>query len=287
MLATDLQRRRNSTYQVFEEDWVTGFGNVLPRTVIHQLLCKDLFSISDIGELMGTPKFCKLTDSGLGDSSSWAFSTTDHTELRQIEKYLTSFCYADLDGSTERRQLTDSNNDEVNIDKHVLPEVWHLIENFDPEKWVHDMGQARSLSRDPDRFSKPKHLLWSQIFILDLKIRELVLTCESAPPRPPRAGFYWAEWSEACNKRTAKAIIMSWDNPRSRTPLLDLGDVLIKVFYPEGGVKEEESSPLKKLADLIKLRALFFVAYLMVIPDSSSLLRAKQSENSDAIVPMI
>jgi len=188
---------------------------------------------------------------------------------------------------------------EIGIDKHILPRAWPLIEKLFPPGWMDEMEQARRSSRDMDEVPEPKCLLWSQVFILDLKIRQLVLTCESAPPRPPpkqgpperdslgMLDFEWRCWAQGCNKRAPRAIIMPWDNHKNDCPLLDLGEALIKVFHPDGGAKDEECSRLRQLADLIKLRALFFLAYLMVIPDSSILLKTKQSENSETIIPII
>lgn len=81
--------------------------------------------------------------------------------------------------------------------------------------------------------------------------------------------------------KTTCAVVHCWSDSDTEWPLQNLESYLVSEYQDELDDKDR----MKKLANLIQLRALFFLAYLMVLPDSSDLYRA--SRQAEVVLPMI
>jgi hypothetical protein len=184
--------------------------------------------------------------------------------------------------------VEDGNKQYAGVEGFVLPLMEKLISDFDPEKWTGTVDRLRRgfYRKTPHSYPKPEHLVWLQVYLLDAELQRLLRILSSAvhhdgpllysaPTRraDEREGDN-PECSNSFSMRIIRAIWKAW--PRSRSPL----EMLEADIMEEIGVLKDGPDQLRfyvrQLSDLVKLRALFFAAFMMVIPDSSDLLRFQQ-----------
>ncbi|ETS79672.1 hypothetical protein PFICI_09525 [Pestalotiopsis fici W106-1] len=179
----------------------------------------------------------------------------------------------------------------------ILPIANELLVEFDVVKWrqrLDDIRRTRynqSMRWTKGEFSprpRAENLLWLQVYLLDCEIRQLIKSLRSIVRiegeillEPPRE-------LEITSERIAQAVRRAWadmDEDSIQDPLVALD----RKIAGELGVslsEDDTSSYIRQLADLLKLRCVFFAAYLMAIPDSSEFLRYHQS-GADIRLPMI
>jgi hypothetical protein len=178
----------------------------------------------------------------------------------------------------------------------LFTECYSLLEQFNPKRWAAKIEKDVSLTMVDFR---PTNLLWAQVLLLDVAIQflirgqwhsgdtvgydiwtkevvavitALVNSWECSEAQPPHG--FGAEKLSPPAKQPA-IDVMEWDLIGGLRKQSDL------FVNPEPPVRDQK---LQKLAGLLQLRALFFLAFLMLIPDSSEVYLA---EKSNVEMPMI
>ncbi|KAH9901880.1 hypothetical protein F4778DRAFT_130323 [Xylariomycetidae sp. FL2044] len=160
---------------------------------------------------------------------------------------------------------------------HILTSLVGLIQDFDPKSWA----QSRTPPNydipygDPDTM-RPTDALWMQIFLLDMHLKHIlndILQLQNVP-----------KLLEGMTRCINESVRGQTDD---RFPMEKLEAQLVAFFTPESGGMTDPSLPdlIRQLSDLIKLRVLFFGAYLMLLPDSSDLYRVPPGPS--VVLPMI
>jgi hypothetical protein len=162
-----------------------------------------------------------------------------------------------------------------------MPYIVELFDNFDPLPWAaamrgqsspkYDQRQMNATGKDKGGWRnhvQPHNVLWTQTFLLDLAITK---SC-----------YQYTISIEA----VSEALVKSWEEPISKAtaPLQNLHQFLYRKAFPDQ-TSEERPEEIRGLADMIKARMLCYIAYMMIIPDSTSLYKA--SLEDPVVLPMI
>ncbi|KAF7518602.1 hypothetical protein G7054_g13404 [Neopestalotiopsis clavispora] len=252
------------------KDRKAGFLDV---TVIGKLQRMDLCQ-ADLDDLPAVYGVCEL--------SSWAFWQVSTDTLEQVESQL---CDSDEVGTGIEAPGLDflfhsefMTSGDTQGTHRIFNETVSLLVKYELDSW-----STRILE---DRFSsgvsrQPQNVLWTQVLVLDLTIRDLLNSC---PPGPEPLTSQDCSSSALWRINVNRAVVQAWSDPDAEWPMQNLEHFLIGAFNIKLADAENRDR-MMKLSNLIHLRALFFLAYLMVLPDSSDLYRASQQE--DVILPMI
>ncbi|KAI1859191.1 uncharacterized protein JN550_012204 [Neoarthrinium moseri] len=180
----------------------------------------------------------------------------------------------------------------------IFPVMRELLHDFDVPAWQEKFKRRHAGTRG--QYPKPEHLTWLQVYLIDAELqqilRELRQATQHAGPLlvPGPGAFDWAgehrlDIADAFSVRILKAIWAAWSSrPREyeTRPLESLEDALETEFRNNKVDLPDLKSQLRRLADLLRLRALFFAAYMMVIPDSTDFWRFYETKTLVAL-PMI
>lgn len=284
---------------VIWEDW----EDLSEGTIVLQLLQDDLCRITGCDDLIAEYKQGHF---------SWMFNGFDATDLRRVENILLSQTptYKDRDSRPRGPELRQSgfqdgrvavvqpnetsgmkapNTDPGDcspslLEGRLLPYIVDLLTgNYDPRSWAYAVRNQNRSKWGPDqlqklergeqgrqKFIKPQNILWTQIFLLDMAICNVLNQCVG-----PELN---------ASKAVAKALVDCWEDPNADAPMQSLDKYLFtKVFSDKG--TEEQLEQMRALADMIKVRMLCYIAYMMIIPDSTSLYQV--SLRGPVMLPMI
>lgn len=246
--------------------------DVLDIAVIGMLQRTDLCQ-ADLRELPAVYSVCEL--------SSWAFWQVSTQTLEQAESQLcdtdevgTSITPPEFDFHFRSEDPTSENAQGT---CRILNETLSLLVKYELDSWSARILEDRSSSQGP---KQPHNVLWTQVLVLDFTIRDLLNSCPLGAESLTSRNWSSPLWCINANR----AVVQAWSDPDSEWPLQNLESFLIEAFNIEGADAENRDR-MMKLSNLIHLRALFFLASLMVLPDSSDLYRASQQEQ--VVLPMI
>ncbi|KAF7530456.1 hypothetical protein G7054_g9568 [Neopestalotiopsis clavispora] len=177
----------------------------------------------------------------------------------------------------------------------ILPITNDLLESLDLAKWRQDLEDIRKIHYPPmilrfgqaiRRYPRAEHLLWLQVYLLDREIQQVMkylstdLQFEGVLVSIRKAGSF--------SLKIFNAIRSAWSDTQEdskQEPLV----ALERMIALELGVtlsEDDISFYIRQLTDLLKLRGVFFAAYMMAIPDSSDLMRYCES-GAEISLPMI
>lgn len=220
---------------------------------------------------------------------SWAFNKFDRIELEQVEKILRSRIPTTA-ALFQNNAVSDLDSQSANLlEGRLLPYTVGLFTCFNPLLWAGAMRsqglpkwgpigvEAASLEQVFSSHVKlwrnhveASSVLWMQTFLLDIAICNIIYQYVNIGP-------------DAVNG-AKKALVDCWEDPEAESPLQDLDKFLSRKFFPEK-CTEEQAEKMRVLANMIKVRTLCYIAYMMVIPDSTSLYEA--SLKHPVMLPMI
>ncbi|ETS74762.1 hypothetical protein PFICI_13246 [Pestalotiopsis fici W106-1] len=245
---------------------------------LEQLQLQDL-CIVDFGGSAAVNSVCEL--------SSWAFWQIGIETLQEVEFQLCQERYTmdsidTLNGFDNYFQQQYATSGDAQETYRILPEITSLFAEYDPDSWSAGLGDLRA-GLGPKR---PQNVLWTQVILLDLTIRKLLNSCPPGPDSSPKdpTNPQKDDLPHLWRINATRAVVGSWSDPNSEWPLQNLESFLVKAFNIDENDTENRYR-MTKLSGLIQLRTLCFLAYLMVIPDSSSLYLARNQEM--VVLPMI
>lgn len=212
-----------------------------------------------------------------------------------------SLCKA---GNNQSGKILSKDRDVTPATRSIfMPHTLKLLGDFRPHQWKYQLTGKQ-------RFNVVKkwsadHLLWAQIILIDITIR-LVISGDSekidAPKLKGPDGNYDEKWNNSADAdsaeswelrevRLVQAIAESWrlpgdDHGNKRRDMVkwDLIPYLKESQAIQCPTDENLVQKYERLADLLKIRALFVVALLMLGPDTSDVYLAQEY---DIHMPMI
>lgn len=220
-----------------------------------------------------------------GGHLSWIFNNLDPSDLERVEKILLSEMpavkvFEDRPYHNGRSSTSGPGSHPASLlEGRILPYTVELLKCFDPLSWARAMrppghpkwSQAVLLEEEGWRSRvEPSSVLWTQTFLLDIAIRKIIHECVNIRPN----AFNGAK----------KALVDCWEDLKAEIPLQDLDKFLSQEFFSDKCTKEQ-AEKMRVLAYMIKMRTLYYIAYMMVIPDSTSLYEA--SLKGSVMLPMI
>lgn len=217
--------------------------------------------------------------------------------LCQIPNYLlTDYLVSPV--LTEKHESSDATS-QVSTSPTILPIAVELLKDFDLFKWKQHIRRAWNVSRTDYQWPPSpgaEHLLWLQVYLLDREIQHVMQSLSTAvkfkgPLLPSYNSFDPTEddRAQAFSSKIINAVDLAWsdaDDLSAHEPLI----ALERKIAIELGVylcHDDTSSYISQLADLLRLRCVFYAAYLMAIPDSSEYMRYINDPNSHITLPMI
>lgn len=209
-----------------------------------------------------------------------------------------------------------------NVQVVIMPWTLALLTNYEPIAWARKFQRRCQGTSKP--YTSLCRLLWTQLLLLDISIRlqikrnpdrldgawgSTTKELQDLDVKKPLNNIMIAEGPEivravvdsrvnnsnnsnaqpSLGEETTTAHITSFNHKKKHSPprylSWDLHASLMKncSFYNDME-KDDASVEYNRLAIMLKLRALFFIAFLMVGPDSSQVYEAR---NSQAQVPII
>lgn len=230
---------------------------------------------------------------------SWAFSRFGPVDLERVESILLSQMPTPwpLPGAFEKRRVLDARRGKARntsgpgrpsaslLDGRLLPYTVELLTCFDPSSWAEAMHSQGHPSQELTHISvkelvmgkralrspmEASSILWTQTFLFDIAICNIIYQYVDSGP-------------QAING-TKTAMVDCWEDPKAEYPLQDLDKFLSQKLFSDKGT-EEQVDKMRVLADMITMRTLCYIAYMMVIPDSTSLYEA--SLKDPIMLPMI
>lgn len=216
---------------------------------------------------------------------SWAFNNSGPIELEQVEKILRSRIPPTV-VLFQNNAVSDPDSQPTSLlEGRLLPYTVGLFTCFNPLLWA---GAVRSqrLPKEVEAASleqvfdshvqgwrnhvEASSILWTQTFLLDIAICNII--------------YQYVNVGRDAFNGVKKALVDCWEDPEAESPLQDLDKFLSRKFFPEKGTGEQ-AEKMRVLANMIKMRTLCYIAYMMVIPDSTSLYEA--SLQHPVMLPMI
>lgn len=268
------------------------------QAIVLKLLQGDFCHISGHNDLVDQDRF---------ENSSWMSTRLDLINLARVERILQNpfTIYSDTGDFWSRKlqrrkhwygrqgvanvhpNKTSQNQATVTsglsdhspslLEGHFLPSTAELLRSFDPVSWATAMRSQNRLKREPGQekegwrnHMRPENVLWTQVYLLDMAISKILCQCVELKPNVPKA--------------IGKVLVDCWEDPKADAPLQCLDKFLSQKVFSEKGT-EEQIEQMRALADMIKVRMLCYIAYMMVIPDSTSLYEA--SLQGPVMLPMI
>lgn len=176
-----------------------------------------------------------------------------------------------------------------------MPHTLNLLGDFRPQHWKYQLTGKQ-------RFNVVKkwsadHLLWAQIILIDITIRLVISGDSEKIDAPKKDGSHNkndekggnptdtddAQSWELREVHLVQAIAESWwipDGEHGKKPQdmvkWDLSPYLKEAQAIQGSAGEDLAEKYERLADLLKIRALFIVALLMLGPDTSDVYLAQE-----------
>lgn len=187
----------------------------------------------------------------------------------------------------------------TNPNPTILPISLELLRDFDLFKWKQHIHRVFNVPRkDQRRPPSPgaEHLLWLQVYLLDREIQRVMQSLSlvmkfQGPllPKHNRDDPTEDDRAQALSTKIINAVNLAWsdaNNLLAHEPLIALErKIAIELAVPF--CHDDTSSYISQLADLLRLRCVFYAAYLMAIPDSSDYMRYSNDPNNHITLPMI
>ncbi|KAF3025908.1 hypothetical protein E8E14_014887 [Neopestalotiopsis sp. 37M] len=184
----------------------------------------------------------------------------------------------------------------------ILPVTNELLKDFDVMRWQQSLDDIRRIHypQVADRLGRmtrrhhprAEQLLWLQVYLLDREIQQVMKylgsDLQSKGVLLPEEILFPPNKLGNLTSKIINAIRSAWSDTQEdskQEPLVALERMValeLGVSLSEGDV----SFYVRQLTDLLKLRCVFFAAYMMVIPDSSDFMRYYHS-GLDIRLPMI
>lgn len=163
------------------------------------------------------------------------------------------------------------------LEGYLLPYIVGLLGSFDPVSWATAMRSQNPLKREPGKGEggwrnrvQPENVIWTQIYLLDLAISKVL--CQ------------FVKLELDVSRAVERVLVECWEDPKADAPLQCLDKFLSQEFLSDNGT-EEQVEQMRVLAEMMKVRTLCYIAYMMVIPDSTSLYEA--CSKGPVMLPMI
>jgi hypothetical protein len=185
----------------------------------------------------------------------------------------------------------------LHINGLVMPHVLTLLENFHPRQWADEIEQTQVENGVGIQF-RAVNMLWAQVVLLDVAIRLLVKALERFLAETPSSSsqdlsriltcdFMWGEEEAsviaALIDHSASQPLSASDPVRPSYTTWDFTDAVRErcEFSAEGSFRESRA---QQISDLLILRALVFIAFLILNPDTTDVCLA---QGSKVEMPMI
>lgn len=222
---------------------------------------------------------------GMDEKTGW--TGWDHGEIATI--------YWSCSDNVQKQiipRLPNENNTLGEPEIVLFPDTASLLEKFQVREWDNDL--KRNLIFSPNSYS-PKSMIWAQIMILDVGIHYLI------HGRWPEGDFKKHKdrslaVMSAIKNAWIRATKCNWDlvgtigaeniltfSPRPSTPPSNPDLANPNPVNPNLGDQIREGR-VKKLANMLELRAIFYLAFLIIGPDSSDVYVTRDSEVEVVII---
>jgi hypothetical protein len=277
VIAKELAQRESKTFKKSE---------LLQNTLTHG----KIRYVDELSTMLMSRKDRGLTADGV---VSWGFSP-----MGQIFDVLPRDLQDEILGSEEENEglgarnwtfeniITSARIKADDITVLIMPGAHAMLTEFQPREWMAEMSR-RDLSTAVMSWT-PQAFIWCQLTIIDLSIYLLILGCyydtDLKKTEKPRTRQDEEKW-ETNELKILRSIIKSRelnkgeaDDEKGDTPYAWNLFSALKTHSEIPTEGERAEKRLRKLSDALTLRCLFYIAFLMINPDSSDVFLARHSK---------